>query len=94
MSGYYSPRHMYLARLDGPCFSVRPPNGTLILAGVGTESWAFALTHGFKPPFTTTDVTERALVISDSSLHCCDAPQWNDHTQSLRRSRVSDGDDP
>jgi hypothetical protein len=93
------------------------PQGSLILVGVGTDSWAFAVPHAFKPPFTSTDLTERVSVISDSSLHCCAANQWNEYTRSalqawaanparppvvamhwdprtLRRSRVSDRDDP
>jgi hypothetical protein len=62
------------------------PQGSLILVGVGTESWAFAVPHAFKPPFTTEDLTQRVSVISDSSLHCCAASQWNEYTRdALRR---------
>src|SRR5262249_25076255 len=31
--------------------------------------------------FTERDLTKHILVISDSSLHCCDAHQWNAYTR-------------
>ncbi len=143
VSGYYSPRHMYMASLGwavtlgialdilwAPVFS-RPigrritagmaaavvmlyalqlhgvvrqwnamaevsraastqiereamnnPEGTLVIAGVPRLSWAFAVPHSVRPPFTTTDLTKRIFVISDSSDHCCNAVLWNEYTRT------------
>jgi hypothetical protein len=62
------------------------PEGTLVIAGVPRLSWAFALPHAVRPPFTTTDLTKRIFVISDSSDHCCNALLWNEYTRSALRA--------
>ena len=62
------------------------PEGTLVIAGVPRLSWAFAVPHAVRPPFTTTDLTKRIFVISDSSDHCCNAVLWNEYTRSALRS--------
>ena len=62
------------------------PEGTLILAGVPARSWAFALPFAARPPFTAEDLPSRVSIISDSSLHCCAANQWDPYTRErLRR---------
>ena len=141
MSGYYSPRHMYLASLGWavtigigaellwraqPARVLRPiaivlvaalassyavqvravvrdwsryaaiseaavqqlrreaqtdPEGTLVIAGVPRLSWAFAVPHSLRPPFTSGGVTRQLSVITDSFDHCCDAPQWDRYTR-------------
>jgi hypothetical protein len=141
MSGYYSPRHMYLASLGWavilgigleivwraqPARVIRPlgvaaagtlavlyavqlrgvvhdwsgyaaisraavqqlereadafPEGTLVIAGAPRSSWAFAVPHAVRAPFTSNDVSKRLLIISDSFDHCCDAPQWERYTR-------------
>jgi len=146
MSGYYSPRHMYLASLGWaivigigveiiwraePARVLRPvgvaaivalvvvytvqlhgvvdgwsrsaaisraavqqiereaemdPDGTLVIAGVPRSSWAFAVPHSVRPPFTSDAVAKRLLVISDSFDHCCDAPQWDRYTRQALRT--------
>jgi len=146
MSGYYSPRHMYLASLGWAIFIaigiditwqaqparlLRPvalaaavalvgayavqshgvvegwnraaaisraavqqiereaeqdPAGTLVIAGVPRSSWAFAVPHAIRPPFTSDAVGKRLLVISDSFDHCCDAPQWDRYTREALRT--------
>jgi hypothetical protein len=146
MSGYYSPRHMYLASLGWaivvgigveiigraePARVLRPvvvaavvalvvvytvqlhgvvdgwsrsaaisraavqqiereaemdPDGTLVIAGVPRSSWAFAVPHSVRPPFTSDAVAKRLLVIADSFDHCCDAPQWDRYTRQALRT--------
>ncbi len=146
VSGYYSPRHMYLAslgwaivlgtalemlwysptvksrRITAACAAVfvvvaygsqlhvvvrdwnryaaisrqaltqieheasTDPDGTLIIAGVPRLSWAFAVPHSVRPPFTPTDLTKQVFVISDSSDHCCNAVLWNDYTRAALRA--------
>jgi hypothetical protein len=55
--------------------------GTLVIAGVPRSSWAFAVPHSVRAPFTSNDVSKRLLIISDSFDHCCDAPQWERYTR-------------
>jgi hypothetical protein len=62
------------------------PDGTLIIAGVPRLSWAFAVPHSVRPPFTPTDLTKQVFVISDSSDHCCNAVLWNDYTRAALRA--------
>ena len=45
-------------------------------------SWAFAVPHVLRPPFTETDVTRKLFVISDSSVHCCNALLWETYTRA------------
>lgn len=61
--------------------ALRLPRGALILAGAPRRSWDFALPYALRPPFTREDVTARATVISDSSLHCCPAVHWERYTR-------------
>jgi hypothetical protein len=66
------------------------PQNTLIIAGVPGASWNFAIPHSLRPPFTRTDVTQRAEIISDSSNHCCDAVHWMAYTRNaLQKWQVS-----
>jgi hypothetical protein len=58
------------------------PEGTLVIAGVPRSSWAFAIPHSVRPPFISSDVSKRLLIISDSFDHCCDAPQWERYTRN------------
>src|SRR5204863_8445654 len=62
------------------------PDGTLILAGVPRLSWAFAVPHSVRPPFTPFDLTRRISVISDSSDHCCNALLWDEYTRTALRA--------
>ncbi len=61
------------------------PPGALILAGAPRASWEFAIPHALRPPFTTSDVTVRASVITVSSLYCCPAERWDAHTRQQLR---------
>jgi len=71
------------------------PDGTLIVAGVPRLSWAFAVPHSVRPPFTATDLTRRIFVISDSSDHCCSALLWDEYTRTaLREWRERPGGPP
>jgi hypothetical protein len=71
--------HMALVDLERE--AMNNPDGTLILVGVPTASWAFAVPLALRAPFTRTDLTRRVLVVSDSSLHCCPVSHWNDYTR-------------
>jgi hypothetical protein len=154
VSGYYSPRHMYLASLgwavtlgigleilwrSNPARILKPiaitvatalavayalqlrgvvgewnhyaaisraaveqieregemdPAGTLVIAGVPRLSWAFAVPHSVRPPFTPSDLTMRLFVISDSFDHCCDAALWNRYTRDALRRWHDDASRP
>jgi hypothetical protein len=74
--------------------AMNSPDGTLIVVGVPAASWAFAVPHALRPPFTRTDLTRRVLVISDSTLHCCDASQWNAYTRQALRAWQARADSP
>jgi hypothetical protein len=63
----------------------RQPDGTLIIAGIPRSSWAFAVPHSVRPPFTATDLTKRIFVISDSDDHCCNALLWDEYTRTALR---------
>jgi hypothetical protein len=71
----------YQALVDLEQEAMNNPDGTLILVGVPTASWAFAVPLALRPPFTRTDLTRRVLVVSDSSLHCCPVSHWNEYTR-------------
>jgi hypothetical protein len=57
------------------------PQGALIIAGAPRRSWDFALPHAVRPPFTREDLTRRVTIISDSSIHCCPAINWERYTR-------------
>jgi hypothetical protein len=61
--------------------AMETPEGALVIVGVPTASWAFAVPLALRPPFTRTDLTRRVLVVSDSSLHCCPVSHWNEYTR-------------
>jgi hypothetical protein len=68
------------------------PKGALVILGVPHRSWEWALPFTLRPPFTRTDLTLHAFVISPRALHCC-LQQWFDHTRATL-SRWSDGPSP
>ena len=68
--------------------------GTLIIAGAPRRSWDFALPHALRPPFTREDLTERVTVISDSSIHCCPALNWERYTRAALREWLDGPDRP
>ena len=70
------------------------PHGTLIIAGAPRRSWDFALPHALRPPFTREDLTERVTVISDSSIHCCPAPNWERYTREALNTWLNRPDRP
>jgi len=154
MSGYYSPRHMYLASLGwavalGIAFDIlrglrptraarlvsviaaagvlvvyagqsrdvvrdwnrraalsrqalddleretmRAREGTLVVVGVPAASWAFAAPHAFRPPFAASDLTRRVRIVTDSTLHCCAAPLWNEYTRTALQTWQQDPSRP
>jgi len=57
------------------------PEGTLVITGVPSSSWAFAVPYALQPPFTPTDLTRRLFVVSDSTNHCCNAALWQEYTR-------------
>lgn len=70
------------------------PPGTLIIAGAPRESWDFALPHALRPPFTRADLTQRVSVISDSSIQCCPAVQWEAYTRGAVQAWLDRPDRP
>jgi len=70
------------------------PEGTLIIVGVPAPSWEYALPFAAQPPFTSTDLTRRATIISEVSLHCCPADQWDAHTRARLREWLVRPDAP
>ncbi len=61
------------------------PAGSLVVAGVPGRSWEWALPFAVRPPFTDTDLTTRAFIISPRELHCC-RQQWFSDTKRVLRS--------
>lgn len=70
------------------------PRGALIIVGAPQRSWAFAVPHALRPPFTSQDISRRTRVISHSSLHCCSAILWDDYTRTALRSWIADAARP
>jgi hypothetical protein len=70
------------ALIDVEREAVASPEGSLLIVGVPTASWGFAAPHAFRPPFTRSDLTRRVWIVSDSSLHCCAAAQWDGYTRA------------
>ncbi len=65
------------------------PEGTLIIVGAPTRSWDWALPFSVRPPFTRTDLTERAVIVFPRSLSCCTAPWFGDTKHALERWAAS-----
>jgi hypothetical protein len=70
------------------------PPGTLIIVDAPQRSWNFALPYALRPPFTGEDVTQRARVISHSSIHCCPAHRWEPYTREAMRAWTADPAQP
>ena len=70
------------------------PHGTLIIAGAPRRSWDFALPYALRPPFTRVDLAQRVTVISDSSIHCCPALNWERYTREALSKWLSRPDRP
>ena len=58
------------------------PQGSLVIAGAPTRSWEWAVPFSVRPPYTRTDLTERAFIITPWLLHCCRG-QWLDDTKRI-----------
>ena len=61
------------------------PPGSLILIDVPRASWEYAVPHALRPPFTSTDLTARATVVTQSFLSCCPAEPWDRQTRTSVR---------
>jgi hypothetical protein len=73
------------AVLDVQRVALAAPEGSLLVVGAPTRSWEWALPFSVRPPFTTSDLTERVFIISPRPLSCCSG-QWFDGTKdTLRR---------
>lgn len=62
------------------------PDGALILVGVPSRSWAFALPFVTRPPFAGQSLMPRVSIVSPSALHCCAADQWDLYTRDRIRA--------
>jgi hypothetical protein len=58
--------------------------GTLVIAGAPTRSWEWAVPFSVRPPYTRTDLTKRAYIITPWLLHCCRG-QWLEDTRRILR---------
>jgi hypothetical protein len=68
-----------VARLQREAMAVPP--GTLVIVGVPTSSWEWAVPFMAQPPYTRTDLTTRVSIVTPWRLHCCRS-QWLDYTRS------------
>ena len=55
--------------------------GTLMVIGGPSSSWEWALPFAARPPYTSTDLTARVLLVTPMRLHCC-RHLWADHTRA------------
>lgn len=60
------------------------PQGGLVIVGVPGPSWDWALPFAVRPPYTRTDLTSRAFIVSPRALHCCSGQWFNDTRRHLR----------
>jgi hypothetical protein len=70
------------------------PAGSLILINVPRASWEYAVPHSLRPPFTSTDLTARAAVVTQSFLSCCPAEQWDRQTRTSVREWLARSERP
>jgi hypothetical protein len=70
------------------------PTGTLVLVDPPQRSWNFALPYALRPPFTREDLPGRIAFISHSSIHCCPAYLWEDHTRRALRAWMANPAQP
>ena len=56
------------------------PAGSLVIVGVPVRSWEWAVPFSAQPPYTDSDLTSRAFIVTPWLLHCCRS-QWLDHTR-------------
>ena len=61
------------------------PAGTLVIVGVSVRSWEWAVPFSVRPPYTATDLTSRAFIVTPTLLHCC-RRQWLDDTRQTLRT--------
>jgi hypothetical protein len=62
------------------------PQGSLILAGVPSDSWFFALPYSLRRPFASVDIGQRVAVIYPAYAHCCGLSRWDAHTRRVIRA--------
>jgi hypothetical protein len=62
------------------------PEGSLFLVGVPVASWEWAAPFVARPPYATTDLTKRALIVMPRLLHCCRGRYWDAETREALRS--------
>jgi hypothetical protein len=69
------------------------PAGALIVAVAPVRSWEWALPFVLRPPFVSSDVQGRALVVTPHLLHCCRG-QWEAFTRETLRVWLAREDRP
>lgn len=67
--------------------------GALIVAVAPVASWEWALPFVLRPPFVSSDVQGRALVVTPHLLHCCRG-QWDAFTRETLRVWLAREDRP
>lgn len=58
------------------------PAGSLLIAGVPTRSWEWAMPFSIRPPFTRLDLTKHVFIVTPWLLHCCRV-QWLGDTRRV-----------
>ncbi|MEQ1757679.1 MAG: hypothetical protein ABL986_05130 [Vicinamibacterales bacterium] len=70
------------------------PEGTLVILGVPGSSWGYSVPYSARPPFTSTDLTTRVRLVSDSVQHCCPVHLWEAYTRQTLREWLARPDRP
>jgi hypothetical protein len=70
------------------------PEGTLIIVGAPASSWQWAAPFVARPPYTDTDLTARARIITPRVLDCCQGVHWDRGTRRALEEWVREGDAP
>lgn len=67
------------------------PPGGLVIVTVPSQSWDWVLPFAVRPPFTRTDLTSRAFIVSPRALHCCLVQWFEDTRRNLREWSAGPG---
>jgi hypothetical protein len=67
------------------------PEGSLFVVGVPVPSWEWAAPFVAHPPYATTDLTKRALIVMPRLLHCCRGRYWDEETREALRAWSASG---